>query len=555
MKALGATGGFRRRGGFVACALVLLATGCGGGGSDEGGATTGDPDASVEQATEEPAEDEADSEPGSGGLPSDGPPLLAASVQPNFLEGDGGNRAGAPGGGPPRTAGPGLPAAWMPDPAGATRVLPLLSDDDEATDAWMSPDATLIAYLVPGEGGEDDRFDFVSTSTGDVIDTIEGANDAGVPVWSPDSRAFAFSQYPSRVVHRIEGQTATAETPDARTFAFASDASATEWVSCGRDDVRLVATDGDGDGEVRSAGAACGSIAQLYDEDGMPVALLSNERADGTQELVMIRSREAPAAITVPASIATGANDDGYALQGCGTLAVVRTESGSAILESISGSMVATPELDGVLDLSVVNGQACPIASPDHGRAAFRANAGEIVVVDFDTGSTAAVRSSGQPVAFGESGDTLLVDGDGTELVTIESIEDAEAEIASVQAVAPDGIGSSYCRAGQTGLVLVRTEAGVVVYDVDADESYETPGFGLPVTCSLADGDRWLVSGTLLVDLDERNSWVLPAIGMPEGDRLRENDFAPGQVSEYSFAGPQWRVLGLTNIETNDPWN
>src|SRR5690606_18704362 len=129
--------------------------------------------------------------------------------------------------------------------------------------------------------------------------------------------------------------------------------------------------------------------------EGMPVVLRDDERADGTRELVMIRPGEEPEAIDVPASFASGAEDDGYALQGCGTLAVVSTEDGSAILESTSGTMVVTPELDGPVDLSVVGRRICPIASPDHARAAFLANDGEIVVIDFDEGEKLVVSSFG----------------------------------------------------------------------------------------------------------------------------------------------------------------
>jgi hypothetical protein len=317
-------------------------------------------------------------------------------------------------------------------------------------------------------------------------------------------------------------------------FGFASDEESTSFMDCSalKDAgvVRYEVADGAGEGAVAvDATTRCESITQLFDEQRHPVAMYSVWAEQRTEQGASYVQRAGAGRTSMAVSQTVRTSQAGYTLLGCGSVALLATSRAAvvALYDTRSGALVALPDL--IPD-------SCPIFSADASRAAFASTSGVVRLIELATGVTTDIATSGQPIAFGASGDTVLIDGGGTFVVPTDGSKGAAA---SVTAAASGLGGRAYCPIGSTGAVLVHTEEGPVVFEVDSDTSYATKGSRIGLSCALSEDHRWVVSGTLLVDLEAEESWDLDAISAGDGTRVAADALSGRQLGLYSFLGPQ----------------
>lgn len=469
--------------------------------------------------------------PSTGGLPADAPALVVAKEGRRSPLKSGSTNT-------PKYfreayGGPTLPVAWLADPT-AEAVVQLRLEAPLNQRYEVSPDGTMIAVWVEGTAVEPNRFDVIAIPTGEVIESVEDTtlSPTLAVTWSPDSRGFTFASSSDAVVHRIGGQTTRPESlRRAVAVRYASNDDVTEWIRCNPTILRFAVTDEEGTGS-ETSDDTCVNMGQLVDSGGEWL-VVGARYPDGIpasgEQLVVIRAGQEPKAVLVPDGL-TSDDNYGYKVLGCGPFGLVidsnSRDNDSYIFDSASDRVVPAPGVDV---------EECPIGSSDGDAVAYAVRDGGVNVVTISTAELVEVARSGRPIAFGSDGESLLVDGGGTFRVATDGSGAAEA---SVQAAAVSGQTNSYCRIGDTGEVVVFTDDGLVVHDVAADVSYDVVGFGLPGSCALSQDGRWFLAGPLLVDVERAESWLLPAIGMPEGERGKVEEFDPGLVVDYRFADP-----------------
>ncbi|WP_299519999.1 hypothetical protein [uncultured Serinicoccus sp.] len=427
--------------------------------------------------------------------------------------------------------GPTLPLAWLDDPS-APVVVQLELDEPLDEVYEVSPDGTLIATWVEGTAMDPNRFDVLDIRTGEVVASVEDTTPSQMIdlIWSPDSRSFRFNSGSSAVLHRLGGQTfRTDDVRRARSVGFASGPAATEWIRCSPRLERYLVTDQSGDGEA-DVDESCVSMGQMVDRDGEWLVLGARSPGEippSGAQLVAVRAGEEAKDLNVAAGI-DGDDSFGYDVRGCGPFGIVTNvnyDGGQTYLFDSS--------TDRLVPAAGLQADECPVGSSDGDRVAYASSEGPVNVLTISSGTVVEVARSGRPIAFGRDGMQVLVDGGGTFRTSVDGSGGQEA---SVQATPTSGLSRSYCRVGDTGEVVILTNAGLVVYDVTEDTSFDVVGFGIPDSCSLSAEGSWFLAGPVLIDTQHQNSWLLPAIGMPDGTPERLDDFAPGRVADYRFA-------------------
>ncbi|MEZ5240038.1 MAG: hypothetical protein R2716_14160 [Microthrixaceae bacterium] len=513
-------------------ALALVAASCGG---DEAAEPEDTSPTSQATTTAEAGDDGADSgDQGASAAELDDAPALVATSQANLgslLNPSEANELPAG----MLNEGPRLPLAYMSDPTAEVVITNLDLEDDE--DEVAAPLATRVAKPVLGTAVSGNTFEVTDVETGEVIDTHDfGTDRFGTFIWAPDDSAYFDAAGKPRVLHRVGGGTASAESDNQiGQLAFAANDDTTEMLTCFAELTRFTVGDDEDSGEA-SGTDECDAVAQTFDEDGNPVALYT---ANG--KLYRLDAGAEPAELLDVGAVSRGTFNE-IGLQTCAdTVQVVFSGDVGrppAIYDPRTGSLTETPTIaaEGDVILDEGNARLCPVMSPERDKMAIVAKDSTIQVVDVESGEAVKVAESGDPVAFGSDAETLLVYGNGTFLVAADG---SGGEEASAQ-VSPGGAAvREMCAVGSTGKALLLTESGVVLFDIDADEATETPGTEIGPGCSTTPDGEYVVTNSLLVRTSDGEAAALPGIDVDTGERDTPDSIAPGRVSDYMWFGPQ----------------
>lgn len=522
---------------FLTAAWILL-SGCGSSGDsieeDSASGTSGDTTSTTGNSYETQSDPEspgtssstASSEVGGTGGPDpdsrfgDAPPLVMVLSAP---VGNVSNPLGVYG---PDYFGLDLPAAYLADPGA-----PVVFNGTTEEDSRVSPDGSLIATFTPADALRADGFDFIATTTGEQVDRVEYTKSddrfglQGV-FWSPDSRALFFNGPTGTYFHRITGGSVTVD-GNYLMSGFTSNADASDFLACrGTKSIKVSISK---DGLVTGPEPLdCDAAVQTFDQDRNPVMLY--------EELGTIFR-------TVPGSdpieiLNLGDKEDTFNEVGfsyCGESVNITFSETVARPRSIyhtpSGRLTEAPNLPK---------SGCAVFAADAGKAAYRTDSGSVEVVDLETGEVVEVARDATPWAFNSEGDHLLVEGNGTFLVSIDGSGGREA---AAQAIS-GGSEASFCAAGSTGLGLMLTNTGIGLYDISEDELVLTDAPTLREGCRITPDQRWLLTGRLLVDLDGGNWTLLDPIHSVTGERVNPNDPAPPKLRDYLWLGDQQLMPG-----------
>lgn len=404
----------------------------------------------------------------------------------------------------------------------------------------VSPDGMMAAVPVQTEQeGVTARVEFLSTSTGELIDEFElqpgqhFSNELGA--WTPDSRAF-FTQGlsvdgSSLFLHRVGGGTGIYSADESLylTMAVASDDTSTAVAQCTAGDALtiLVATGEPGETPATTDPEnGCHEVAQVYTPDDTPVALVSSNRYQRDAELHVVAPDGTLSTLAPPSEMISG--NYSYQLTSCERVGLVSwilpdQSEGVAILQPETRSLVPTPTMvSATADqraLSQPSGRRCPVVSKDVTHAAFTTADGGVSVADLEAGSVTDVASTGLPIGFGASANTLVYH-DGT--TALADLGGGSSTAASAQADIPTNEGVPalpYCVAPGLGLVLVNTQDGIAVLDPDTNTSYVVPASPTrrAERCSVSADDAWVLYGDLAVELATESGVTLPGVDARDG--------------------------------------
>lgn len=455
-------------------------------------------------------------------LPADAPALVAragtTSDPPNL-------RSGAP-----------LPIAFISDVASFSMTSAEQGADDEQRVLSVSPDNTKGLTFHEATAVSNARYEILDLASDQQLSDFELGQGERTTTssawWSPDSQAVhlrtAGPDGVAAYLHRVGGATARLVPDRSRGISFASGPEATKLVTCEGQLAFLTATVEAGEGVVQTDGSTCRTYGQLRDAVGRPTALYTMDEDDGFGVYEVGFDGEVRRIERGDIEV----SDRGLSVGECNAVGVLgfdgTGDTTSAVFVPGTRSLIGVPELG-----------SCPVLSPDRHRLAFVVGSGAVRVLDTSSGEIVDVATSGFPVAFGSSGEQLLVDGGGTFVVASDG---SMGEEASVQVVRR---GAAYCALGDTGLALLQEQDGVAVFDIDASEVVTRQDVPLGQGCAVSPDGRWAVNGRILVDIEVRDSWTLPAIDVRTGHVLPPPDFA--LQTEYDLAGPAWRAASLSS--------
>jgi hypothetical protein len=145
----------------------------------------------------------------------------------------------------------------------------------------------------------------------------------------------------------------------------------------------------------------------------------------------------------------------------------------------------------------------CPLLSPDGTRIAYAgsggtADQGVAVQTLTDRGQSApapvAVGREGSPVAWSADSERILVQGNGTFLVRADVPGGTRTSLQLIS-------GASVCRTPEHGMLIVFQQSAVYALDLERGRGTDLGG-GFPgPTCSVSADERWVATGTTLIDL------------------------------------------------------
>ena len=147
-------------------------------------------------------------------------------------------------------------------------------------------------------------------------------------------------------------------------------------------------------------------------------------------------------------------------------------------------------------------GAPCPLLSLDGTKIAYSGGGGATdqgIAVQALGGQAAAapvaVGREGAPVAWSADGERLLVQGNGTFLVRADGSGGTRTSL-QLATGAP-----SVCQTPEKGFLVVFQESAVYRLDLDDGHGSDLGGGAPGQTCSVSGDERWVASGTTLIDL------------------------------------------------------
>jgi hypothetical protein len=447
----------------------------------------------------------------------------------------------------------GLPAWYLANPLAKKGEEGLVEEDEDVIAVAMAPDARHLALTHEPTAVDPGFVEVLDLETGSTVNEIEYEGD-GISnvVWAPDGSALAFDAREAHHATFVGGETTTFPLDEgalgrvADSLVVSSDDESAAFAAClypreitpgGGVDAPLltVVTVGDEPGEVTVYGE-CDHLSQLTDEgDAVAMAVV-----DGQLQRILPSGELEPAATPVPESAPDGS---------CG---------GSTISESTPHLLKWSGDVDGehrawvyslradtFIEVPLSQGD-CPVPSPDGEKfalAVFESDRQSTVVADFTTGEVVEVARTGRPIAWSAEGDQVLVEGNGTFVVEADGSGGDEA---SVQLSVSTFAAGAYCRAGDSGLVVLNGEdVGLVLYDVSDDEAIPFPKsrYSLSQPCYVSADGRWLISGHFLIDLRRERTIVLPDFDGKTGRAFPNLSPVPERLEQRLWYGEQQEIL------------
>ncbi len=390
---------------------------------------------------------------------------------------------------------------------------------DESAEVVPSPDGSLVALRYSATAIDEARHEIVSLVDGEVVESVpyepEG-RDSGTISWSLDGRGFFFPLgFSDGVLHRVgAGMVEFSRVVAAVYLTSNEEATAVVICSSGNDQVAGVTAEGE---TFDGAFPACREMIQVVDADGDPYLLYIDD-----QRAVWRYDAGTEPTIVIPAE----AGGYGRLRQCDRVVSMISFELSTAVLYDMFTGQQG--------DIGEAPGDVCPVVSPDGSRVAYQTAGGAVSVLTFGTGEITEVANAGVPWSFSADGERLLVAGGGTFIVASDGSGGAAASIDASS-------GRSFCRAGESGLGLVATETGVVLFDVGTDTAMPLALDQLPETCFTTLDGRWLLAGGILVDLETRSSLDLHRVELASGRRIHDDASSGGErtVDAYYWLGPQ----------------
>lgn len=414
---------------------------------------------------------------------------------------------------------------------------PVVRQLDPARGQFLAsaPTGDLAAYLQPPTAVAKAAVRVDDVATGQQRDLVELTGQRLVQLWwSPDGRSLVFSDDGGFHVHRLGGPTADLAVTSGGRPAFTSDATASGVALCSdridRTSV-FVAQIGVAAATVEQPGL-CDGAGQTVTAAGDPVGVFVTPASTlDPQTRVLRASTSGPPTALPMTGLAPGTSVRLAANAGPSDPCpggVVRFERGG-IVDVTTGTATGTPASD-----------SCPVPSPDHRRYAVASSAGPVVVVEAGTAQAIEVAAAGTPVVWTPDGSALAVEGRGTFVVRADGSGARPAAVQIAPGPRADQGRGAFCRVGDTGKAVVTTATGPVLYDVAADAAVPLPDATTGERCWVTPDSRWLVTGTLAVDVPAgrglallapaqspsvaayaEHRWVGPQIAFPVGRTLR----------------------------------